>query len=220
MYNLALRMVVDFVGGQVLSNAIHAGGLLCTAIASADPAKAAKQLIPLCIGNIMSELEHGAASTIVNSATSTPIQSDSTLHWYQGILFSTVAAMGSELLNYKTEIINVLKEMTEKCKSRTGFTWSGKLLRASLKTLLAIYPREFRSLTPKEWNSKGKLLIVHTQDCSLDSLVVLLKNAWQSRTCYGESLVIQRTCKLIGMCRQRKRLILAWSFWRLLLYHQ
>ncbi|CDS14218.1 hypothetical protein LRAMOSA06388 [Lichtheimia ramosa] len=154
MYNLALRMVVDFVGGQVLSNAIHAGGLLCTAIASADPAKAAKHLIPLCIGNIMSELEHGAASTIVNSATSTPIQSDSTLHWYQGILFSTVAAMGSELLNYKTEIINVLKEMTEKCKSRTGFTWSGKLLRASLKTLLAIYPREFRSLTPKEWNSK------------------------------------------------------------------
>lgn len=165
MYNLALRMVVDFVGGQVLSNAIHAGGLLCTAVASANPAKAAKQLIPLCIGNIMSELEHGAASTVVNSATSTPIQSDSTLHWYQGILFSTVAAMGSELLNYKSDIINVLKEMNEKCKSRTGFTWSGKLLRASLKTLLAIYPRDFRSLTPNEWNNKGKLFIVPMQDC-------------------------------------------------------
>ncbi|KAI9321667.1 hypothetical protein BX666DRAFT_1850314 [Dichotomocladium elegans] len=155
MYDMALRMIVDNVSQQVLSNAIYAGGFLCSTIAKANPSKAAKLLIPLCIRNIMTEIEHGASSTIANAAGSTPIQSDSTLHWYQGILFSTVSVMGPELLKYKNDIIGVLKVMNEKCKNRKGFMWAGKLLRSALKTLLATYPYDFRSLTPSNWKDPG-----------------------------------------------------------------
>ena len=152
---MALRMVMDFISQQVLPNAIHAAGLLCNSIASANPAKAAKKLIPLCINNISIELENGAGSTMTNSETSTPIQSDSTLHWYQCILYYVVSKLGPDLLDYKKDIIDILHEMITKCKSRRGFVWSAELLKNCLGSLLRIYPKERRSLDPKHWNDEG-----------------------------------------------------------------
>ena len=154
---MALRMVTDFASQQVLPNAIHAAGLLCGSIASANPAKAAKRLIPLCIANISSELEHGAASTMINSESSTPIQSDSTLHWYQCILYHVVLKLGPELLKYKKDIVNIIQEMIAKCKSRRGFMWSAELLQNCLGTLLQTYARDRRSLNPEDWHNEGKI---------------------------------------------------------------
>ncbi|KAI8379085.1 uncharacterized protein BYT42DRAFT_495617 [Radiomyces spectabilis] len=154
LYDLALRMVVDFASEQVLPNAVRATGMLCDSITSANPQKAAKRFFPLCINNIMVELEHGASSTITNSSTSNPIQSDSSFHWYQNILFSVVSMMGSELLRYKKDILAALKEMVSKCRSRRGIMWTGKVLRNCLRTLLETYPMEFRSATPREWADK------------------------------------------------------------------
>ncbi|KAI9246724.1 hypothetical protein BDA99DRAFT_526780 [Phascolomyces articulosus] len=176
LYDMALRMVMDFISEQVLPNAIHAAGLLCNSIASANPAKAAKRLIPLCINNISSELEHGAASTMTNSETSTPIQSDSTLHWYQCILYHIVIKLGPDLLEYKKDIIHILTEMITKCKSRRGFVWSAELLKNCLSTLLRMYPHDRRSLNPEDWNNEeimnnshmlwGKM--VHPNDLHVD----------------------------------------------------
>lgn len=156
LYDLALKMVLDFTNEQVLPNAVRAAGLLCDSVAAANPKKAAKHFIPLCIEKIKTELEHGASSTMTNSASSTPIQSDSTLHWYQNILFHVVSMMGPELLNYKTEIMDILSEMISKCKTRRGYMWSGKLLRNCLKTLLDVYPKESRSVPLDEWNNEGQ----------------------------------------------------------------
>lgn len=157
LYDMALRMVVDFATTKALPNAFHPMGMLCRGLTMANPAKAAKRILPLCIANIQTELEHGASSQIVNSSTATPIQSDSTLHWYQNILYEVCSALGAELLNYKQELISIVHEMLDKCKTRTGFMWASKVLRHSLKSLLAIYPKEMRNFAPDEWADEGKI---------------------------------------------------------------
>lgn len=154
LYDLALRLVVEFVTDRVLPNAVRAVGLLCDAITSTNPKKAAKIFIPLCISNIQTELEHGASSTVAHAASSSLIQSDSTFHWYQNILFSVVSNLGAEILPYKNDIIGITHAMIQKCRSRRGIMWSGKLIRSVLNTTLNIYPQEFKSLNPSQWQDK------------------------------------------------------------------
>lgn len=157
MYDIALKLVVDFATSQVVPNAVRAMGSLCDSITSANPEKAAKKLIDVCIRNIRIELEHGASSTLTNSASSTPIQSDATLHWYQHILFSVVISLGSLAVQYKDQLLDIGQYMIQRCKTRRGFMWSGKFIRHLLKTLLDVYPKEYRSLVPEEWKSIGNI---------------------------------------------------------------
>ncbi|KAL9538165.1 hypothetical protein MBANPS3_011145 [Mucor bainieri] len=154
LYDLVLRMVVEFISDRVLPNAVRAVGLLCEALAKANPRKAAKALIPLCIANIHVELEHGASSTMTHAASSNLIQSDSTLHWYQHILFSVVRFLGAELLPYKQDIVAVTHAMVQQCRSRRGIMWTGKLIRYVLFTVLNVYPKDYRSVVPSLWNDK------------------------------------------------------------------
>ncbi|KAI8099232.1 uncharacterized protein BX664DRAFT_272366 [Halteromyces radiatus] len=154
MYDIALRSIVDFASNQVLPNAVRAMGSLCESIASVNPKKAARQFIPMCVASIKIELENGASSTMTNSATSNPIQSDATLHWYQHILFSVISDLGPEWLQYKDDLINIGNDMITHCRSRRGIMWTGKFLRFSLQSLLDTYPTEYRSLTPEEWDNK------------------------------------------------------------------
>ncbi|RCI01929.1 hypothetical protein CU098_000361, partial [Rhizopus stolonifer] len=138
LYDLALRLVVEFVTDRVLPNAVRAVGLLCDAVTSANPAKAAKVFIPLCITHIQMELEHGAASTVAHAAASNLIQSDS-----------------PEFLVYKQDIVQITHAMIQKCRSRRGIMWTGKLVRSILNTMLNIYPQEFKSLNPSQWQDKA-----------------------------------------------------------------
>ncbi|ORZ04733.1 hypothetical protein BCR42DRAFT_474389 [Absidia repens] len=153
MYDVALRLMVDFCTSQVLPSAMRAMGSLCQGITAVNPAKAAKQLIPICITNIRTELiENGASSTMTNAATSNPIASDATLHWYQHILFSVVSELGPHYLTYKDELLAIGHDMVRHCKSRRGMMWAAKFIRFSLKTLLETYPVEYRSLPSTQWN--------------------------------------------------------------------
>ncbi|KAG2196811.1 hypothetical protein INT47_002738 [Mucor saturninus] len=154
LYDLALKLVKEFVGDRVLPNAVRAVGQLCDALTSIHPKKAAKAFIPLCITNIQMELEHGAASTVSHSAASNLIPSDATFHWYQNVLFSVVSSLGPELLVYKQEIVDMTQAMVNQCRSRRGMMWTGKLIRGVLGTILNVYPLDYRSLNPSQWNDK------------------------------------------------------------------
>jgi proteasome activator subunit 4 len=154
LYDLALRLIVDFVTDRVLPNAVRGVGLLCDAITTTNPKKAAKVFLPLCISNIKVELEHGASATATHAASSNLIQSDSTFHWYQNILFSVVSNLGSDILPYKQELMEITQSMVQQCRSRRGMMWTGKLIRSVLNTTLSVYPKDFRSLNPSQWNDK------------------------------------------------------------------
>ncbi|KAI8578771.1 hypothetical protein K450DRAFT_245430 [Umbelopsis ramanniana AG] len=152
LYDFGLRMIVDFAAQQVLPNAVRPMGYLCAVVTSPHPEKALKKFIPLCLDNIRTELEHGASGLATNSSTSQQPQSDSTLHWYQSILFQVLTMPGTEILKYKKDIIDILKLMQAECKSRRGFMWAGKLLRFVLMSLLEIYPLECKSVPLDRWN--------------------------------------------------------------------
>ncbi|CEP09555.1 hypothetical protein [Parasitella parasitica] len=154
LYDLALRLVVEFVSDRVLPNAVRGVGLLCDAITAAQPRKAAKAFIPLCIANIQAELEDGAASTATHAAASNLIQSDFTFHWYQNILFSVICNLGPEILPYKQDIVAVARAMIQQCRSRRGMMWTGKLLRNVLMTLINIFPKDTKSMPPSQWNDE------------------------------------------------------------------
>lgn len=145
-------MIVDFAAQQVLPNAVRPMGYLCAVVTSPHPEKALKRFIPLCLDSIRTELEHGASGLATNSSTSQQPQSDSTLHWYQSILFQVLTMPGTEILKYKKDIIDILKLMQADCKSRRGFMWAGKLLRFVLMSLLEIYPLECKSVPLDRWN--------------------------------------------------------------------
>lgn len=161
MFDIALKLVADFATSQVIPNAVRAMGSLCDSITSANPEKSAKKLIDICITNIRMELEHGASSTLTNAASSTPIQSDATLHWYQHILFSVVISLGSLAVQYKDQLLDIGQYMIQHCKTRRGFMWSGKFIRHLLKTILDIYPKEYRSLVPEEWKNIGNNIYIY-----------------------------------------------------------
>lgn len=154
LYDLALKLVVEFIGDRILPNAVRAVGQLCDALTSANPKKAAKVFIPLCIAHIQMELEHGAASTVSHSDASNLIPSDATFHWYQNILFSVVSSMGPEILVYRKEIVDITHAMINQCRSRRGMMWTGKLVRGILGTMLNIYPTDYKSLNPTQWQNK------------------------------------------------------------------
>lgn len=154
LYDLALKLVVEFIGDRVLPNAVRAVGQLCDALTSVNPKKASKVFVPLCITHIQMELEHGAASTVSHSDASNLIPSDATFHWYQNILFSVVSSMGPEILVYRTDLVAITHTMINQCRSRRGMMWTGKLVRGILGTMLNIYPTDYKSLNPSQWQDK------------------------------------------------------------------
>lgn len=99
LFDLVLNMVYDFASNKYAhlyfhlllneltrgdhsarANAVRAVHQLVQAVANANAPKALKRFIPLCIGNIRHELEHGASSTRTTSA-SRSLPSDAMFHW-------------------------------------------------------------------------------------------------------------------------------------------
>ncbi|RGB33631.1 hypothetical protein C1646_815894 [Rhizophagus diaphanus] len=153
LQDMALKMVINFASTTVLQNATKPMGYLCSTLTSPNRSKALAQFIPLCHSNILNELQHGASSTPTTSSTH-HIQSDTTLHWYQCILYHVAMSSGSELLKYRKELIELGKEMVQRCRSRKGYMWTGKFIRMMLVALTQIYPLECRNVDPERWNSE------------------------------------------------------------------
>lgn len=85
LFDLALDIVFKEITTTARSNSARVVSQLVSCFARADAAKTLKKYWHLCETNIRIELEGGAASTRTTS-TSTPIESDVTLHWWTGIL--------------------------------------------------------------------------------------------------------------------------------------
>lgn len=137
-------------------------GSLCSASTGCNPDKALSIFLPMCKTAIESELKHDAASlSCLITESSNPFSfatsSDSTLHWYQSIIYHVVVQAGDCLLKYKSILIDVLKISIEKCKSGRGYKWAGKLLSKIIISLCKIYPLEERNVKSETWYSEGKL---------------------------------------------------------------
>jgi len=134
---------------------------LCSASTGCNPDLALSVFLPMCKNAIETELQHDAASiSCLTTESSNPFSfatsSDSTLHWYQSILYHVVIQAGDSLLKYKSLLIDVLTLSFEKCKSGRGYKWAGKLLSNLILSLCKVYPLEERNVKSDIWFSKGK----------------------------------------------------------------
>ncbi|ORX46182.1 hypothetical protein BCR36DRAFT_332117 [Piromyces finnis] len=159
IHNIALKKIEDFARSHVIPNATKIFGSLCSAATGCNPDKVLSVFLPMCKNAIESELRHDAGSiSCLTTESSNPFSfatsSDSTLHWYQSILYHIIIQAGDCLLKYKSLLIDVLKVSIEKCKSGRGYKWAGKLLSNLILSLCRIYPLEERSVKEDVWYSK------------------------------------------------------------------
>lgn len=62
----------------------------------------------------------------------------------------------SQLLKYRTEILELLTLLADKTKSERGYAGTGRLIHRILHTLSAIYPINARLANADEWDDPGK----------------------------------------------------------------
>ncbi|KAH9947692.1 hypothetical protein B0H21DRAFT_737636 [Amylocystis lapponica] len=154
LYDMVLNMVFDYASGNVRSNAVRAIHQLVECVANANPVKTLAKFMPFCENNIRVELDHGASSFRTTSDGSTPLPSDTTLHWNLAILRGAMYNDGRATLRYREELISLFRLLHKKTHAKRGFSSSGKLLSSTLLTLTHTYPLENKFVNPEEWESE------------------------------------------------------------------
>ncbi|KAM0751556.1 hypothetical protein T439DRAFT_300497 [Meredithblackwellia eburnea MCA 4105] len=154
LFDLALDIVFKQVTTSIRSNSARVVSQLTSCFARANPQKTLKKFFPSCDINIRLELEQGASS-VRTTSTNTPIESDHTLHWWIGLLTGAATNAGTELLNYRQELMSLLKYMIEHCKSERGYTTTGRILGILLISLTNVSFKDYRSVNKEEWDSEA-----------------------------------------------------------------
>jgi proteasome activator subunit 4 len=89
IYDIALNIFKEHVIDSPRANSARAIGHLAACFGRANPQRALKALLPICIEKIKMEIAHGASSTRTTSSSS-PIESDNAFHWYCLLLLGTL----------------------------------------------------------------------------------------------------------------------------------
>ncbi|GAA5895195.1 proteasome activator BLM10 [Sporobolomyces salmoneus] len=153
LFDLALDIVHREVTSNVRSNSARVVSQLVSCFARANSKKTLAKFFKLCDLNIRMEIEGGAGSTRTTT-TNVPIESDTTLHHWIGLLTGAVTNSGEELLRYKNELKSLLLFLVEHSKSERSYTTSAKILALACNTLSNTWIRDYRSVNADEWNSE------------------------------------------------------------------
>lgn len=144
LFDLALDIVFRHLSTSVRSNSARMASQLVSCFARANSPKTLAKFLKPCAIAIRVEIEGGASSTRTTS-TNTPIESDTTLHWWIGLLTGAVTVAGEAILPYKAELVELLKFMNEECKSERGYTTSARVLGVVLISLTNVRVQDYRS---------------------------------------------------------------------------
>ncbi|KAF3908839.1 hypothetical protein ABW20_dc0101198 [Dactylellina cionopaga] len=141
LYDLALEKIANFVGNHVIHQARDAMAFICDALCKVHPGKALKRLLPLLIAGIKTEIEeNGAASTRHNGADVLP--RDRALVWFVTILSMCVVHVGSALLDFTPQLLDITDFMQQKCKGIPAVHVSN-LIHHLLLSLTLTYTNDF-----------------------------------------------------------------------------
>ncbi|ETS62890.1 hypothetical protein PaG_02652 [Moesziomyces aphidis] len=142
--------IADYCANTVSATSVRVIGSLVGCFARADGRMVLKRLLPQCIANIRAEIANGASSTRTTS-TSLPASSDATLHWNLSVLTGAVTGPGDHLLEFKDDLIGVLRLVVEHCKSERGYSFGAKLVQKMIASLTSLYPSEQRFVNQEIW---------------------------------------------------------------------
>ncbi|KAG0143125.1 hypothetical protein CROQUDRAFT_673152 [Cronartium quercuum f. sp. fusiforme G11] len=153
LFPTMLDFFKDYICDNIRFNMVKTVGLIASSLARgfADPVTI-RTLYPLCDRKIKAELEAGASS-IHTMSTGTHKSSDLALHWFLTILIGITTSSGPFLLEFRDDILSLLKLLIQECKTEKGYAYTARLIYAILRALLETYPDENRFVNPEEWNS-------------------------------------------------------------------
>ncbi|KAI5301302.1 hypothetical protein KEM55_005537 [Ascosphaera atra] len=115
LYDIALHRITSFIGEHVIHQARDAMAFICNALCKVNPTKALRTLIPMLIASIRTEIdENGAASTRTTGTDILP--RDRALVWNVSMLSMCVVHVGSEVVKYRQQLLDIACYMQEKCR--------------------------------------------------------------------------------------------------------
>jgi proteasome activator subunit 4 len=85
IFDNVLGSIYDFASSNTKLNSMKAFSQLVRRVARTHPAKTLKKFVPLCVRQIQTELEHGAAS-IPTTSTLDIVHSDTAVLWSMSLL--------------------------------------------------------------------------------------------------------------------------------------
>lgn len=115
LYDIALQQVAKFINNHVVHQARDAMAFIINAVVKVSPKKALARFLPDLISNIHTEIdENGAGSTRTSGSEILP--RDRALVWHISLLSMCVVHVGSDILDFKDELLDIAGFMQEKCK--------------------------------------------------------------------------------------------------------
>jgi proteasome activator subunit 4 len=154
LYDMALRLIVDFINSKQLSSAHREFGRFCATVVRPQPKKALAKLIPVCLRRIKEEMDH--LVSLKEEGNPYHENKSSSLSFAHSVLRNVIKAGSPEVLAYATQLNEVLDQAFA---FQTRFTnkMASKLLKNLLKSLTSIYQREFRIANRDTWESRGEM---------------------------------------------------------------
>lgn len=115
LFDMALEKIAAFVSSHVVHQARDAMAWILNSLCKVNPQKTLKVFIPMFVISIRNEIDANDAASDRTSGTDY-LPRDRALVWHVSMLAMTVVHVGREVLNYKTELLEIAEYMQEKCR--------------------------------------------------------------------------------------------------------
>ncbi|ERS96207.1 hypothetical protein HMPREF1624_07116 [Sporothrix schenckii ATCC 58251] len=115
LFDMAVEKIAAFVASHVVHQARDSMAWIVNALCRVNPEKTLKVFIPMLIVNIRNEIDDNNAASDRSSGADV-LPRDRALVWYVSILSMCVVHVGSEVLKYKKELLDIGEYMQDKCR--------------------------------------------------------------------------------------------------------
>ena len=158
LYDIALQQIAKFITNHVVHQARDAMAFICNALVKVSPKKALARLLPDLLSSIRTEIdENGAGSSRTSGSEILP--RDRALVWNISLLSMCVVHVGSDVLDFESELLDIACYMQDKCTGIplvhvSNFVHHLLLnLTVTYTTDLSLYEKDDleRGLGPKDW---------------------------------------------------------------------
>ena len=160
LYDLALNKIAEFVGNHVIHQARDAMAFICNSLCKVSPKKALKRFVPMLIASIRTEIDENGAASTRNTGTEV-LPRDRGLVWSVSMLGMCLVHVGSAVLSYKQELLDIALYMQQKCQG-TPTVHISNFIHHLLLNLTGIYAVDYslyeknvleRGLGPADWGA-------------------------------------------------------------------
>lgn len=146
IYKRSLDKIFQFMSTRLLDGATSLGAVLhiCAAVAKSNPELASKKFLPYFTQAIIQLFEE-------NPNLKEEEKVDNQLHWYLVVLAGISKFSGRHVLNYKDELLEVLR-LTVKVKAKLAYQQAAMVASRLVASLTTFYDTDHGSTNPSDRN--------------------------------------------------------------------